>query len=341
VQALIDNSSPQPELQQSLEHEITNRNSDLVFAFELKGRRPHPWPKDFISRQQDMVDARRLIDYWGAVWPSLDWRESIRRLIDDGSLLPEMLARIPTSDDVENFGGLIWRIIQAGPHKTEGETEEAWKALYRQTALWLQGMSKDQWVAVLTNSRSEAWIALALNEKGESPLLKSPFEEAMLDYGQALISGDAGPPDEKRMDEEGHWSGLPYLIRDGGNDLAVQLRLRLANRLAEEEVVGAQFWTLFGPFLSENESFRSHDMLIPEVVANAVRIDDLESIRWFADLFTSHPELLQQHTKSKVRKLKDLVREKISEDGPEELALLAASLKIRMDKGDAAADSST
>jgi hypothetical protein len=35
------------------------------------------------------------------------------------------------------------------------------------------------------------------------------------------------------------------------------------------------------------------------------------------------------------------VREKISEDGPEELALLAASLKIRMDKGDTAADSST
>jgi hypothetical protein len=341
VSAFLEDPASQSELQEHLLSEVLKQNPDLPFKFSRKPKGIlWPWAKSTVveiaDSRPEIIDSDRLIDRWSVVLNALGIEETkkhIRRLRDEGTLVAALNNRSRAAEgDLTNIRGVLRNSIEEGPDAEAMSAEEPWYTLYSSARDWLRGRSIDQWKDALTDpNTSDVWLAKALANKSLPPELDTPFKEALVEYADKLIKGEAGLPSEAQEKQSGDWSQLPDLL--GQQHLRDDLARALIGRLANAPSVDHAFWTAFGDFLSGNEQVHQHDRLLSDVIGEAVRRKDEATLNWAAKMFEGRQEILDHHSRGSVSTLKGLLKEEMKEESPREaIRRLAALMGIRPPK---------
>lgn len=244
-----------------------------------------------------------------------------------------LLERIDGANgDIAPHLDLVWAVVRGGPSVQDTEPGSDWLKLYGVVVKWLKGRAKDEWMKTLQGwSRREVGLAKVLAAKGKGPELGHNFKEALVDYGDLLITGQMQMPATIQASELTEWEDLPTLIEDAAHreDLAETLVGRAANRFPNP--VDPSFWRIFGPFLAGEAKVHKHARL-GTVIGEAVRARDESTLEWAAAMFETHLKALSSLTRNKRKVLEELLEEELRKaDAPDAVKRLASAIDVKVE----------
>jgi hypothetical protein len=190
----------------------------------------------------------------------------------------------------------------------------------------LEGLPQDVWNSDLSNSFCCARLAMDLAKQGHSPELGTRFADALVEHCTSLLTGKRIPPHDLRAD----WPTLLGCFRD--NATRIVFRTRLLDALsAQDGQAHAAFFEMYGAEISDPETLASHPRLVSHFFSPAIKVRNVDAIRWINDSLGDHGDLLRKvRDEAAVQEFENRIRDCMSVSTQDEAQSLIGEIAHKL-----------
>ena len=214
---------------------------------------------------------------------------------------------------------LVVRLQQGGFHAEdtglylevlETEPQEEFVAFCR---AGLETLDSEVWVSELQEEGETLDLLIELQEGDAEPSLKSPYQDALVDFASALLSGSGKPSQDLIAKQAVVLSPLSQSSRN-------ILRARLRDAVIEKGVKYADgFFQMFGDEIAEPSLLKERNDIVAKLFSAVVRERVVSSITWLHRVLEKDPTLLEAfQDRDAVSDFKERVQGEISKESEED-----------------------
>ncbi len=276
-----------PELSEKVVRILTDDLDEIALLFSVVDARGkyEPFLISFLRQVADSTNPLRLyspdetIDRWGELreyLPEEAAPDRFSKLIQILCADTDLVARLRQSGFDAEDSGLYLEVLHA-------ESEQEFATFCR---AGLEELDKTAWASELTDEGYTLDLLIALQERNAEVSLKSPYQDALVDYADTLLSGSEEPSQDLVEKRAVVLSPLSQSSRH-------ILRGRLRDAVIDKGVKYADgFFQMFGDEIAEVSLLKDGREAVAKLFSAVVRERVVCGLEWLHSALKNDPTLL-------------------------------------------------